>query len=134
MYLAENSVHKDIASLMHALIVQIDESEDAQWCLTKWKGDNDNPFFNVRAINFLQQQGYNVYRLRPLGNRLSRYRVIYAYDNEYDDFHLLAVVEKPPEDEAGFVVHERVYNYEQNHEITRRICEEYDAIGLPKIH
>lgn len=132
-YLVEHSVHKDIATLIHAFIVQVDESNDAKWCLTQWKGENDNPFFNVRAINTLQSQGFNIYRVRPLGSRLSRYRILYAYDSEYDDFYLLAVVEKPPENEVGTVTHDRVYNYEHDHAITKRICEEYDATGIPRI-
>jgi hypothetical protein len=127
-YLAVHSVCPNISSLMRALMVQIDESVDAQRCLVEWRGENKNPFFTVSAIDCFQNQGLNVYRLRPLGNILRRYRVIYAYDNEYDNFHLLAVVEKPPENENGVVAHNRVYNYEPDHFITHRIIHEYDDV------
>lgn len=133
-YLAEHSSNKHIEAFMQVFLGQIEESKDAIWCLSEWKEENKNPFFNVRAINHLQQQGYNLYRLRPLGSsNLNRYRVIYAYDNEYDDFYLLAVVEKPPKEETGKTVHDRIYNYEEDHAIIKRVCEEYDDRGIPRI-
>ncbi|NOT15454.1 MAG: hypothetical protein HOP21_07750 [Methylotenera sp.] len=132
-YLKENSSNKNVDMVIQALMVQIAESEDATWCLTQWKNDNKNPFFNVSAISYLQQQGYNIYRLRPLGSsKLNRYRVIYAFDSEYEDFYLLAVVEKAPENETEIIVHDRIYKYEHDHHIIKRVCKEYDAFGIPR--
>jgi hypothetical protein len=133
-YLAQHSENKNVKIFIEAFIAEIAESQGATWCLMQWKGDNKNPFFNVSAINHLQNKGYNLYRLRPLGSsHINRYRVIYAYDNQYDSFYLLAVVEKPPEHEKGNIVHDRIYNYEEDHAIIKRVCDEYDELDIPKL-
>ena len=134
-YLAEHSSNKDIKVFIEAFIAEVEESQSAELCLMQWKADCVNPFFNVRAINHLQKKGYNLYRLRPLGsNKINRFRIIYAYDNEYDDFYLLAVVEKLSENQKGITVHDRIYNYEEAHAIIERVCDEYDELNIPKLH
>jgi hypothetical protein len=47
------------------------------------------------------------------------YRVLYAYDMECHTFRVLGVVH-------------RSFNYDANHELTKRILSTYDSLGLPK--
>lgn len=125
----------DVISEIKSFVTQIDET--CEHILARWKDQNDNPFFNVRALVNFQNEGYNIYRLRPLGTRLTRYRIIHAYDNEHDDFYLLALTEKPlehPENESSSnIEHNRIYNYEPNHYISTRIKDDYDRLHIPKI-
>jgi len=126
------------ADLIGVFLDQIDESDDAKWQLSKWPAENSLPHFNVKGVESLQQRGYNIYRLRPLGARLRKFRILYAYDAVHDDFYLLAVVVKNPGSEAelnamlpGFPLH-KTYNYEPDHPITQRICERYDGLQIPR--
>lgn len=119
--------------LIDAFLTQIAESEDAMWELTKWPGENANPFFNVKGVQMLQQQGYNIYRIRPLTRRLSKYRILYAYDAQHDDFYVLAIVMKRPAVLPPESLPNDFYNYENLHPITLRICDEYGTLKLPRI-
>ncbi len=64
------------ADVIDAFLTQLAESEDALWKLTQWSANCDNPYFNCGAISCFQTAGYNIYRIRPLGRRLSRYRIL----------------------------------------------------------
>ena len=73
-----------------------------------------------------------MYRIRPLKGRLSKYRILYAYDSQENEIHLLAVVVKRlvllPEgtDPRDF------FNYEPNHAISVRIRNEYENSGFAR--
>jgi len=100
--------------------------------MTKRLGEWYTPYFNVKAIESLHDQGYNIYRIRPLGTQSSRYRILYAYDAEYDEFYLLAIVGKAPTiPSLGSGIYN--FNYEPTHPVTIRICQEYDSRRLPRI-
>lgn len=125
----------NVVNEIKSFVIQIDET--CEHILARWKDQNNKPFFNVKALDCFQNEGYNIYRLRPLGTRLTRYRIVYAYDNEYDDFYLLAVTEKPLEISENKLLsnlmHNRIYNYEPDHHITKRIKDDYDRLHIPKV-
>ena len=87
----------------------------------------------MRTIAWMQDRGFNMYRIRPLQG-LGQYRILYAFDVEYDDFYALAIVRKRPEVLPAGVGPWDYYNYERNHPISTRVLDEYDRIGLPKLH
>lgn len=128
--LSEAGLENDVA-LITTFLDQIEDSEEAQWSLTEYKGEHPDPLFNVRAIDFLQRRGYNVYRIRPL-RRISSYRIIYAYDNELDEIHILAYTRKKPPDSPRGIDPER-YDYEPDHPLSQRICDEYDRLQIPRL-
>jgi mRNA-degrading endonuclease RelE of RelBE toxin-antitoxin system len=82
-----------------------------------------NPSFEVDWFSTLQNDRttrLNLYRLKfwdPEG-ALSSYRVIYAYHNRNDSFHVLAVVP-------------RNFNYDRNHPIVKRVCADYERLDIP---
>jgi hypothetical protein len=119
--------------VLHVFLDELAGSEDALWKLIKWKGENaTSPFFNCAAIDCFQTAGYNLYRIRPLHSRLSKYRILYAYDNVNTEFHLLAVVIKRPNTPPK--VHDpRHYDYEEDHPISERVRNEYDKLGLKRL-
>lgn len=65
--------------------------------------------------------GYNLWRLKiwtePKGSL--RYRIVYAYEPQSLHYHVLAVVH-------------RDFDYQRDHEITRRILKTYEALGLTR--
>lgn len=65
--------------------------------------------------------GYNLWRLKiwtePKGSL--RYRIVYAYEPQSLQYHVLAVVH-------------RDFDYQTDHEITRRILKAYEALGLTR--
>lgn len=124
-------VSQDDADLLDAFLTQISESQDALWALTKRMSEHPDPLFNERAIECFQSKGYNVYRIRPL-RFLSHYRIIYAFDAQHDEFYVLAVTRKKPFDAPPDIDPER-YNYEPHHPLSQRICDEYDALGIPRL-
>lgn len=119
--------------LLDALLTQISESSEAAWSLTQWPGENTNPHFNVKGIECLQRRGYNCYRLRPLGRRLKQYRIIYAYDSDDSDFYILAIVRKVPDVLPEGATREEYYDYQINHPITLRICDEYESFDIRRL-
>jgi hypothetical protein len=57
--------------------------------------------------------------LREQWRRALPYRVLYAYDSPCYTFRVLGVLP-------------REFNYDPNHELTKRILRAYDDLGLPK--
>lgn len=125
---------KDDADLIRAFLELIGSSEDAKWSLTKWKAESSNPHFNVSAIAWMQEAGFNIYRIRPLSRRLKKYRILYAYNGQMDEVYLLAVVLKIPNPMPQNISHGEYYDYEREHRITLRVLDEYSRFGLPKCH
>lgn len=122
-----------MANVIRALLVEISASQDAMWMLTSRQGEYRHPSFNSKAIEFLQRQDYNLYRIRPEFSLANQYRVIYAYDSKTDEFFALAVVRKKPRGLSDGDHKENYYDYENNHPITKRVCDEYEHLGIPKI-
>ena len=122
------------ADMIDAFLTQIAESEDALWTLNKWSADFANPFFNCKAINCFQAAGYNIYRIRPLGGRISRYRILYAYDCQNDDYYVLAITTKKPDSLPPNTDLSAYYAYEPHHSISQRAKNEYDRLGLPRLN
>ena len=122
------------ADLISVFLNELDESENAKWKLCRWKDESSSPWFNCQAVVCFHDSGLNIYRIRPLSSRLSRYRIIYAYDSECDDFYLLAVVVKVPHEQQENYDLEKFYNYEPHHPISTRVVSEYRALGLPSTH
>ena len=118
--------------LINAFLDEIQGSIDARWQMTKRIGEWYTPHFNVKTVDSLQAKGYNIYRIRPLSPRLSKYRILYGYDAEFDQFYLLAVAIKKPQNAAS-TSNPYYYNYEPTHRITLRICAEYDNLRLPRL-
>jgi hypothetical protein len=122
------------ARLLTALFEHIGELEDSARVLTQWPGYNANPAFNTKGFTHWQNRGYNLYRLRPLTQQLWEYRVLYAYDAEYEDIYVLAVVIKRPNAVPANASAGDYYNYENDHLITKRVCDDYDSFGIPRTH
>ena len=122
--------------LILAMLEEIAGSEDACWTLTEWSAESSNPYFNAKAIVWMQRAGKNVYRLRPLTRRLKKYRILYAYNGRVDEIYLLAVVVKKPESAPSNLSDEgcKYYDYETEHVITKRVFYEYAQLGLPSSH
>lgn len=124
---------RDDADLLLAFLEELGNREDALWQLVRHRAERTypSPTFNSKMIEWMLQARYNVGRIRPLP-ALSQYRILYGYDNEYDDIYALAVVEKPP---YGIQVpnYARYYNYERDHPISARVIDEYVDRGLPVI-
>jgi len=122
------------ADMLDAFLNEISDSQDALGVILKRNDEHPSPFFNVKAIDCFLNRGYNVSRIRPLRGRLSHYRILVALDAGDDAFHLLAIVRKrnpnsPPGNQSGID-----YNYESSHLITRRVCDEYDKLGIPRLN
>ena len=118
---------------LRSFLEELGSREDALWQLVRHRSERTypSPTFNSRMIEILLGERYNIGRIRPVP-RLSKYRILYAYDNQHDDIYVLAIVEKLPVDVAN-AVPERYYDYERNHPVTSRIVDEYDSLGIPRI-
>lgn len=118
---------------LDAFLEQVGASEEAVWSLRQWHGEHPDPLFSMRAITWMQNAGFNLYRIRPLKG-LGQYRILYAYDVEYDDSYALAVVRKRPIDLSPGAGQWDYYNYERDHPISTRVLDEYERLDLPKLH
>lgn len=99
--------------------------------LTKHGNVIYSPWGQVSKVINLQDQGYCIYRLKPLPPKghLGKYRFIYAHDIEFDDFYLLAIVKKiylngQPDPRY------KIYDYELQNPLTLRIIQQYTVLGL----
>lgn len=119
------------AALLDAFLTQIGESEEAIWALSKRNAEHPDPLFNVKAIDCFHDRGYNLYRIRPI-KLLDRYRIIYAFDAEYDNFYVLGITRKKNHD-APRTIDSDFYNYEPGHPLSKRVCEEYDDLNIPRL-
>lgn len=119
------------ADLLEAFLDQIDESQEALWALTRRRSEHPDPLFNERAIECFHDNGYNVYRIRPL-RLLHQYRIIYAFDAPNDAFYVLAISRKKLHD-APRAIDPKRYNYEPDHPLSHRIRDEYDELGIPRL-
>ena len=83
--------------------------------------NEEEPAFNVFELIELKRQKYNLWRVRLLwlGNA-SDYRIVYAFNPTEMRYYVLAVVH-------------REFNYDANHETTKRIVAAYDKLGIPRI-
>lgn len=126
--ISKSSRSSDIPLLL-AFIQQLSGSEDARWRLIRRKDENcSSPYFNCCAIECFQKRGFNLYRLRPVKSRIDIYRIIYAYDSEYDDIYFLAIVIAKKENHTPPPPESLHYDYAQDNSKTKRIEEEYRAI------
>lgn len=116
-----------------AFLDELAGSDDAMWALAQHKQDRNfsRPFFNSCVIEWMLDDGYNMYRMRPTV-AVPPYRMLYGYDNEYDEFHILAIVRKKPRTDPDYDQN-RYYDYERDHHISVRVLAEYDELGLPHL-
>lgn len=110
------------------------DSDEALWTLTKRKDSYHSPYFNQSEIVWMQRAGYNLYRIRPLFKKLQPYRILYAYNGQKDEIHLLALVIKKPDSLPAHLTNGEYYDYEPNHRITQRIIDEYQNERFPMLH
>lgn len=84
--------------------------------------NEEEPPFNVSELVELKRQKYNFWRVRLLwlDSNARSYRVVYAFNPTEMRYYVLAVVH-------------REFNYDVNHEITKRIIAAYDELGIPRI-
>lgn len=131
--IAEDESTGNDADLIEAFLDQVAESVEATWALLRWPGEHAPPHFNASGVQALQSRGFNCYRVRPLSRRLKKYRILFAFDGRSDEIHLLAVVRR----DADLAVEHRnqgnYYDYEHDHPISRRVCDEYERLRIPKI-
>ncbi len=82
-------------------------------------GDDHSAAYHVSKWFAFWNAGYNLWRLKiwiePSGSL--RYRIIYAYEPSTLRYHVLAIVH-------------RDFDYQKDHEITRRIRKAYNDLGL----
>lgn len=120
---ADPATHND-AAVIDAFLAELDENEVLLDRLCGWHySQTADPAFDCQALAIFQKAGYNVYRLKVWSLEWAgkRYRIIYAYDTEYNEYRVLAIVKRSE------------YDYEADHHITKKIMAEYDAIGIPHI-
>jgi hypothetical protein len=121
------------ADLIDAFLTQVSESEEAMWTLREWRGEFQPPLFNCCAIDSFHRRGFNVYRMRPLRGRLSRYRIIYALDVAHDEICVLAVTLKRLPNLPAHETTEFHYGYEPEHPVTQRCEGEYEQRSFRKL-
>lgn len=82
-------------------------------------GEDHSATYHVSRWQNFWRAGYNLWRLKiwlePKGSL--RYRIIYAYQPVTLQYHVLAVVH-------------RDFNYDKDHEITKRILRAYTSLGI----
>ncbi|WP_244828463.1 hypothetical protein [Caballeronia sp. TF1N1] len=118
---------------IEAFLDELGSNDDAMWALMQRKQVRqfERPFFNSCAIEWMLEDGYNMYRLRPI-RPMSEYRVLYAFDAEHEEFHVLAIVRKKPRTAPDYD-QRKFYDYERDHRISIRVLDEYDDLGFPRI-
>jgi hypothetical protein len=86
----------------------------------------ENDEFNVDKFVTFWKAGLDLWRIKVFEHDFSRhatwtlpYRLIYAYSINARTFYVLGVVP-------------REFDYDENHELTKRICRTYDDLDLPK--
>jgi len=118
---------------INAFLDELSDSDDAMWALTQRKQQRnfDRPFFNSCAIEWMLDQGFNMYRIRSTAV-VPSYRMLYAYDHTVDEFHVLAVVRKKPHTAPDYDrrIH---YDYEPDHHISIRVLAEYDSLRIARV-
>ncbi len=81
--------------------------------------DHSAPYHVTKWYEFWNA-GYNIWRLKiwldPKGSL--RHRIVYAYEPKTLQYHVVAVVH-------------RDFDYQRDHEITRRIIRTYRDLGIP---
>ena len=91
--------------------------------LTVNKYVNDEvPPYNVKELVELKRKKFILWRIRLLwlDSNARDYRIIYAFNPAEMRYYILGVVLKE-------------FNYDINHEITKRIIAAYNKLGLPRI-
>jgi hypothetical protein len=80
----------------------------------------DQPF-NVKEWLAAKKEKFNLWRLRLLWleGASAKYRIIYAFDPQKWRYHVLGIVN-------------RNFNYELNHERSKKIIAAYEDLGLPR--
>lgn len=82
-------------------------------------GDDHIAAYHVSKWLEFWNVGYNIWRLKiwtePKGSL--KYRIVYAYEPRRLQYHVLAIVH-------------RDFNYESDHEITKRIIKAYRDLGI----
>ena len=120
--------------LLNAFLDDVSEREDVLWKLLREKHEQQVPHFNCSLVRFFHNEGYNVYRIRPLTKRrLNKYRILYAYNAPANEIHFLAVVVKRSAPPHINLPSDKFYDYEANHPISIRIRSEYDNSSWGRI-
>ncbi len=122
--LSADPATSDDAAVIDAFLAELGENEALLDRLCQWHySQTADPAFECQAVASFQAAGYNIYRLKiwPLEWAGKRYRILYAYDNEYNEYRVLAIVKRAD------------YDYQTQHTITKEVMAEYDAIGIPHL-
>jgi hypothetical protein len=119
---AVSVVSRNAASGLIALLEQLRTDQDLLGYLLKHNhGEPEKDLFNVSKWQEYWRNGYDLWRLKlfDLENVGLRYRVIYAYalENRIQTFYILAITH-------------RDFNYDPNHEITKRLIHSYVELGI----
>ncbi|WP_161539948.1 hypothetical protein [Glaciimonas sp. PCH181] len=117
----------DEKSYAQKIVVTLQEIKDSQSLLqdlTTEKFSTDD--YDVGKYLEFWNDGIDLWKIKIYDfNSLSKkwwtvpYRVLYAYDISCQTFRVLGIVP-------------RKFNYDPNHELTKRIRRAYDDLGLPK--
>lgn len=108
----------ETAAKITALLEQLDADEDLLDRLTQHGfGDEGGALFNVSQWFEQQHQGNNLWRVKhwDLERKGLKYRIIYAFVPLKQHYYILGILP-------------REFNYEPEHELTKRILEAYGEI------
>jgi hypothetical protein len=135
------SVHKDATEDIKKMIAEGGDAEKAgrriaafiqelknseKWLAELLTRKFRNEEFNVDKFVQFWDAGLDLWRIALFEFDFERdkqwqmpYRILYGYDGPCTTFRILGVVP-------------RNFNYEADHELTKRICRTYDELGMPK--
>lgn len=82
----------------------------------------EEPPFNVVELVELKRQKYILWRVRLLSleSNARDYRIVYAFNPTEMRYYVLGIIH-------------RNFNYDANHEFTKRIVAAYDQLGIARI-
>ncbi len=115
--------NKGAAGKIAALLQQVkhDPNIIASLLEHNFGADHSSAYHVSKWVEFYRV-GYNIWRLKvwemPHGSL--PYRIVYAYEPKLLQYHVLAIVH-------------RNFNYQRDHEITKRIVKAYADLGI-RIH
>lgn len=84
--------------------------------------NEEQPPFDVTELVELKRQKFILWRVRLLwlDSNARDYRIVYAFNPTEMRYYVLGIID-------------RNFNYDANHEFTKRIVAAYDKLGIPRI-
>lgn len=112
---------EDAAALIFAIVEEFqDDPELGSTLVQHGYREITDPAYEVSKFWELWHQGLNLYRLKfwDEDGGAVPYRIIYAHHPPNDTIHILGIIP-------------RKINYDTSHPTVRRICNDYERLGIP---